>query len=60
MACRDEYSKRKCDRRCVVCNEESIRGHSCGGDDGLPGLVILEEIETGLLYNIQPHFLFLQ
>ena len=37
LACRDEYSKRKCDRRCVVCNEKSIRGHSCDGDDGLPG-----------------------
>ena len=36
MAWRDEYSKRKCDRRRVVCNEKSIRGHSCGGDDGLP------------------------
>ena len=26
MAYRDEYSKRKCGRRCVVCNEESIWG----------------------------------
>ena len=25
-----------CEGMCVVCNEESIRGHSCGGDDGLP------------------------
>ena len=37
LTCRDEYSKRKCDRRCVVCNEESVWGHSCGGDDGLSG-----------------------
>ena len=35
LACRNEYSRHKCDRRCAVCNGESICGHLCGGDDGL-------------------------
>ena len=38
MACRDEYSDRKWNGRCVVCNEEDVLTHlSCGGDDSLPG-----------------------
>ena len=48
MAYRDEYSKRKCDRRYVVCNEENIWGHSCGGDYDLSGTGIPEGTETGL------------
>ena len=37
LACRDEHDKRIRDGRYVVCNEENIWGHSCGGDDGLLG-----------------------
>ena len=37
MACRDEHSKHIREGRCVVCNEESIWGHSRGGGDGLSG-----------------------
>ena len=48
MACRDEYSKRKCDRRCVVCNEESVRVILAVEMTVCLVLVILEGIETDL------------